>query len=35
MASKKSTKKLNKGKKMDNVKPLEIVVTKLADKSSV
>ena len=31
MAAKKNTKKLRQGKKMGNVKPLEIVVTKPTD----
>ena len=34
MASKKATKKLQKGKKLEATKPLDIVITKVHDASS-
>ena len=34
MASKKASKKLRKGKKLEATKPLEIVITKYSDVSS-
>jgi hypothetical protein len=34
MASKKTSKKLGKGKKMGNIKPLEMVISKHVDGSS-
>jgi len=34
MAAKKTTKKLRQGKKMGSIKPLDIVISKTADKGS-